>query len=77
MTCNVGGIERPIRIVLGLVLVAIGSLAELPVTGMAIALVAGTIATVTGVIGFCPVWSLLGVTTCSAKSDARHAGKAA
>jgi hypothetical protein len=77
MTCNVGGIERPIRIVLGLVLVAIGSLAELPVAGMAIALVAGAIAMVTGVIGFCPVWSLLGVNTCPAKSDARRAGKAA
>lgn len=77
MTCNVGGIERPIRIVLGLVLVAIGSLAELPVAGMAIALVAGAIAMVTGVIGFCPVWSLLGLNTCPTKSDVRHTGKAA
>ena len=77
MTCNVGGIERPIRIVLGLVLVAIGSLAELPLAGMAIALVAGTIAMVTGVIGFCPVWSLLGLNTCLAKSDIQCAGKAA
>ena len=77
MTCNVGGIERPIRIVLGLVLVGIGSLAELPLAGMAIALVAGVIAIVTGVIGFCPVWSLLGLNTCPANSDIRRTGKAA
>ena len=77
MTCNVGGIERPIRIVLGLVLVAIGSMAELPVAGMAIALVAGAIAMVTGVIGFCPVWSLLGLSTCPTRSDLQCAGKAA
>ena len=64
MTCNVGGIERPIRIVLGLVLVAMGSMAELPVAGMAIALVAGAIAMVTGV-------------TCPTGSDLQCAGKAA
>jgi hypothetical protein len=77
MSCNVGGIERPIRIVLGLILVAIGSLAELPVAGMAIALVAGAIAVVTGVIGFCPAWALLGLNTCQAKSDTRQAGRPA
>ena len=69
MSCNVGGIERSIRIVLGLILVAIGSLAELPVAGMAIALVLGAIALVTGVIGFCPAWALLGLNTCLGKSD--------
>lgn len=77
MTCNVGGIERPIRIAVGLVLIGIGSLAELPVAGMAIAMVAGVIALVTGVIGFCPVWALLGLNTCSAKPDTRRPGKAA
>jgi uncharacterized membrane protein len=32
MTCNVGGIERTIRIGLGLALIAIGYLAGLPTT---------------------------------------------
>ena len=75
MSCNVGGIERPIRIALGLVLVAIGSLAELPVAGMAIALIAGVIALVTGIIGFCPLWALLGINTCPVKMDTTQAGK--
>ncbi len=75
MSCNVGGIERPIRIALGLVLVAIGSLAELPVAGMAIALIAGVIALVTGIIGFCPLWALVGFNTCPVKMDTRQAGK--
>ena len=75
MSCNVGGIERPIRIALGLVLVAIGSLAELPVAGMAIALIAGVIALVTGIIGFCPLWALFGFNTCPVKMDTRQAGK--
>jgi hypothetical protein len=77
MTCNVGGIERPIRIVLGLALVAIGASAELPVAGMALALIAGVIALVTGVIGYCPVWALLGFNTCAAQLDKQPKGKVA
>ena len=50
--------------VLGLALIAIGSFADLPPVGTGIAFVAGTIALVTGVIGFCPVWALFGLNTC-------------
>jgi hypothetical protein len=64
MTCNVGGVERPIRIVLGIALLGIGAFAGLPPVGTGIALVVGTIALVTGAIGFCPVWTLLGISTC-------------
>ena len=64
MTCNVGGIERPIRIVLGILLIGIGAFAGLPPIGTGIALVIGTIALVTGTIGFCPAWSLFGINTC-------------
>jgi hypothetical protein len=77
MSCNVGGIERAIRIALGLILVSIGSLGELPLAGMAIALVAGVIALVTGVIGFCPLWAVLGFNTCPVKMDTRQSGKPA
>lgn len=64
MTCNVGGIERPIRIGLGILLLGIGAFANLPLAGTAIVLVGGTIALVTGVIEFCPLWALLGMNTC-------------
>jgi hypothetical protein len=68
MSCNVGGIERPVRIVLGVLLVGIGAFAGLPPVGTGIALAMGTIALVTGALGggtgFCPVWTLLGINTC-------------
>jgi hypothetical protein len=64
MTCNVGGVERPIRIVLGLVLLGIGATGDLPGWGMGVALVVGAIALVTGAIGYCPAWGLLGINTC-------------
>ena len=77
MRCNVGGIERPIRMVLGLGLIAIGSFADLPPVGTGIAFVAGTIAVVTGVIGFCPVWALFGLNTCPTKNQTGQTSKPA
>ena len=77
MNCNAANIERSIRIALGVALVAIGSMAELPAAGMAAALIAGVIALVTGAIGFCPLWALLGLNTCPIRSDVRRSGKAA
>lgn len=68
MTCNVGGIERPIRIVLGILLIGIGAFAGLPPIGTGITLAIGTIALVTGTIGFCPAWSLFGINTCATGS---------
>ncbi|HXH85766.1 MAG TPA: DUF2892 domain-containing protein [Nitrospira sp.] len=64
MTCNVGGIERPIRIVVGIGLLGVGAFAGLPVEATAATLVVGTIALVTGAIGYCPLWMLLGLNTC-------------
>jgi hypothetical protein len=72
MTCNVGGVERPIRIVLGIALLGIGAFAGLPPVGTGIVLVAGTIALATGAIGFCPVWTLLGINTCPTGSVNRN-----
>lgn len=64
MTCNVGGIERPIRIVVGILALGVGAFAGLPPVATAVALVIGTIALVTGAIGYCPLWSVLGINTC-------------
>jgi len=55
MTCNVGGVERPIRILLGILMLGIGSFTNLSLIGTAIALTLGTIALVTGVIEYCPL----------------------
>jgi hypothetical protein len=49
---------------LGILLLGIGAFANLPLVGTAIVLAGGTIALVTGVIEFCPLWALLGMNTC-------------
>lgn len=64
MTCNVGGVERPIRMVVGIILLGVGALGGLPTAGMAVALIVGAVALVTGAIGYCPAWMLLGLNTC-------------
>jgi len=64
MTCNVGGIERPIRIGVGIAALGIGAFAGLPPVAMGVALVVGAIALVTGAIGFCPLWTVFGINTC-------------
>lgn len=66
MTCNVGGIERSIRIAVGILLLAAGAFGELPAWGTAVVYIVGTVALVTGAIGFCPAWMLFGINTCPA-----------
>ena len=61
---NVGHVERVIRIGLGLALLAIGGLTALPVWSTMFILVIGLVALVTGIMGFCPAWRLLGMNTC-------------
>ena len=64
MACNVRDIERSIRIVLRIVLLAVGACGELPTWGSGAVLVVGPVALDAGAIGFCPVWTLLGVNAC-------------
>ena len=71
MACNVGGIERSVRVGVGVLAILIGALADLSSVGMTIAFVVGAVALVTGAIGFCPVWVLLGINTCPASSAKR------
>ena len=71
MACNVGGIERPIRIVLGILLIGMGVFGGLTGAAMGAVLAVGAIALVTGVIGFCPAWTLVGINTCSMQSSGK------
>ena len=64
MRCNVGGIERPMRILLGILMLGIGAFADLTPLSTGIALIVGAIALVTGAIGYCPLWTLFGINTC-------------
>ena len=59
MTRNVGDIDKGLRIVAGLVLLALGWFGPLGWWGLI-----GLVPLATGLIGNCPVYSLLGVSTC-------------
>ena len=59
MTRNVGDIDKGLRIVAGLVLLALGWFGPLGWWGLI-----GLVPLATGLIGICPVYSLLGMNTC-------------
>ena len=63
---NEGKTDRTIRVILGVILLG---LALLSLTGVAqiVAIVAGVIALVTGAIGFCGLYKILGISTLEEK----------
>ena len=63
MTPNVGGIDKILRTVVGLALIAATVMGQLPVWGYI-----GIVPVLTGVFRFCPVYPLLGMNTCPMKS---------
>lgn len=69
MTCNVGGIERPIRIGAGLLAIMIGVFAGLSTAVTGTALAVGAILLLTGAVGYCPLFTLFGISTCTPASS--------
>jgi hypothetical protein len=59
MSKNIGDIERIVRIVGGLVLIALAATGTVGVWGWI-----GVVPVATGLIGWCPPYSLLGINTC-------------
>lgn len=59
MKTNVGGIDRILRIVAGLVLIALTLMGVIGVWGWI-----GVVPLATGLLRTCPVYSLLGMNTC-------------
>lgn len=64
MRCNVGGIDRTGRIVIGIVLIVVGLLAPVEMAWRVAALVIAAIALVTAIVRFCPANAIFGVNTC-------------
>jgi hypothetical protein len=64
MKINVGGIDRVLRILVGLGLVAWAALFGGPVWAWI-----GIIPLATGAIGFCPLYPILGMNTCPMKKE--------
>jgi hypothetical protein len=64
MKFNVGGIDRILRVLIGLGLIAWAALLGGPVWAWI-----GIVPLATGAIGFCPAYPLLGMSTCPMKKD--------
>jgi hypothetical protein len=67
MVNNVGTIDRAARIIIGLVMLAYALKLGLPNTGWNWVGWIGIVPLATAFIGNCPLYSLLGVSTCSRK----------
>lgn len=66
MKKNVGGIDRVVRIVAGLVLMALAATGQIGAWGWL-----GVVVLATGVFSFCGAYTLLGVNTCPMQDEAK------
>lgn len=64
MQANVGGIDKTIRIIAGVVLVALAATGVIGWWGWL-----GVVPLLTGSLNFCPLYPLLGINTCKVKSE--------
>ena len=64
MKSNVGGIDRILRIVLGLALIALTVTGTIGVWGWL-----GAVFVLTAAIGFCPLYTVLGFNSCPVKRN--------
>jgi hypothetical protein len=64
MANNIGGIDRVLRIIIGLVLIAYAIPLGFSVTGWNWVGWIGVIPLLTAIVGNCPLYSLIGVSTC-------------
>ena len=62
MKLNVGGLDRMLRVVAGLVLVGLAATGTVGAWGWI-----GVVPLLTGAVGFCPLYPLLGMNTCPVK----------
>ncbi|MBU0603021.1 MAG: DUF2892 domain-containing protein [Gammaproteobacteria bacterium] len=62
MKSNVGSIDKILRIIVGIALIALAATGKIGVWGYI-----GVIPLLTGLFNFCPAYSILGVNTCKVK----------
>ncbi len=64
---NEGTVDRALRVIVGVVLLALFFMGSLGGWGW-IGAIVGAVMLLTGAVGVCPVYSLLGVSTCPVKN---------
>ncbi len=62
MKCNSGSMDRALRVIAGLALIALAATGVVGMWGYI-----GVVLVATGAIGFCPAYTLLGINTCGMK----------
>lgn len=70
MSTNVGTIDRIVRIVVGALLIAFAIPVGFPDTGWNWLGWIGVVPVITAVFGYCPAYSIFGLSTCAAKGEA-------
>ncbi len=65
MSTNVGGIDRIVRIVIGLLLIAYAIPVGFPATGWNWVGWIGIVPILTALAGYCPAYSIVGLSTCA------------
>jgi len=64
MKCNVGTIDRTLRIVAGLILIGLAASGTIGIWGWI-----GVLPLLTGIFRFCPAYPLLGMSTCGKEAN--------
>jgi len=72
MKANENGVDRALRLVLGVVLLVASymwlGVADGQITGI-IAAIVGAVFLITGLVGFCPAYRLVGMSTCKTNAS--------
>jgi len=67
MKKNMGGLDKAIRLVVAVVLAVLYFTNTITGTFALVAVIAAAIFTLTSIISFCPLYTLLGINTCKVK----------
>ena len=62
MQTNVGGIDKVLRVIVGIVLIALAATGNIGAWGWI-----GIVPLATGLMNFCPLYTLLGIKTCKVR----------
>ncbi|HFD11182.1 MAG TPA: DUF2892 domain-containing protein [Crenotrichaceae bacterium] len=72
MSFNVGGLDRRFRVLLGVILLILPAIGLTTASDAIFAYIAGAIAIITGLFRFCPLYAILGISTCRQPTQRIH-----